>query len=107
MSPRMSQTSVCPSGETSTEDQVASLVVKASRRASGRGLLMSAAGSVFFESFFFESFVDAESWAAADNANPIPMPRVRIDASMDNGFRIRVSFIFFVAVEGESGKRGL
>ena len=35
------------------------------------------------------------------------MPRVRIDASMDNGFRIRVSFIFFVAVEGESGKRGL
>ncbi len=46
MSPRMSRTSVRPSGDTSTDTQVASLVVNAILRASGRGVLMSAAGSV-------------------------------------------------------------
>src|SRR5512135_1741539 len=47
MSPRGSKASVAPSGETSTDIHVPSLVVKAILRASARGLLMSAAGSGF------------------------------------------------------------
>src|ERR1700735_3832619 len=47
MSPRRSNTSVRPSGETSTELQVLVVVSKLTLRASGRGLLMSAATSTF------------------------------------------------------------
>ena len=78
MSPSRSNTIVCPFGETSTEDHVASLVVKAILRASGRGVLMSAAGSGFFAAGF---------WAIAGEA--MARARPRVIASV--GWRMRPS----------------
>src|SRR5688572_5253873 len=48
MSPRRSKRRVVPSGERSTDTHVPSLTVKLTFLASGRGLLMSSAGSNFF-----------------------------------------------------------
>src|SRR5262245_14192122 len=96
MSPRTSNTIVWPSGETSTDDHVASLVEKVNFRASARGLLMSAAGS----GFFFEASFGAAGFSCARAIGRDPSAQTRIVASRDHGFRIRISF--FESDSGES-----
>src|SRR5215471_4253623 len=66
MSPRRSKMRVCPSGETSTDIQVPSLVSNSMERASARGALMSAAGSISSLEAF--SSLKAESAACSDQA---------------------------------------
>ena len=84
MSPSRSKTSVWPSGDTSTDIQVPSLVSKASLRASVRGLLMSAATSGFFSFAASGAGSLASAGAASVRAESVrkPSSRLRIGSSI-------------------------
>src|SRR6185295_14727844 len=76
MSPRRSKTSVLPSGETSTDIHVPSRASNSTTRASGRGVLMSAAGSFFAAG-------DAAGFGARGAAETRPAPTKTATGRMD------------------------
>src|SRR5262245_55991914 len=87
MSPSRSITSVCPSGETSTDIHVPSLTSKPSLRASARAALMSAATSFFAgaDAFFASSAASEHAARVKSRATRDRLMRVNLRAEARPG----------------------